>query len=253
MLQGHVGRSWSGFFALAPGVWFAVAGAVWLVLKSGENRRPLLGWIVLAVALLANVLPGSTYVEYLTILVPAMAAGAAPAIGRVLAAGSRVRWGMIFLGLMGLGWWQIPLQEPGLLKDAAVASAFLAERTSPDAVVVTSMPEIAVAAGRQVPIELTMGKFGLTEEFSDELARRYHLATPRRLAALMADEKTEALVFSIGAGWNFAWSLPSFRRLSDEGLEQIREAIDHDFTLQYSNGSYVVFLRNDRGVGPRSE
>jgi hypothetical protein len=199
--------------------------------------------LLLGLAVLINVGFSSTYTEYIVPFLPAVAMTLAPALESLRE--SRVTgWRSAGVAVLLLGGWShFPYINAALLSNAAKAEEFLRSRLAPGSIVVGSMPEIAAAAGMKVPGAMVMGKFGITEDFGVEIARRRRMLTPEMLSDLLKDPGTQGVVQSVLSNWNFVWSNPSYRSLSAEGQTEIRQAINAHFFLAYLNDDYVIFLR----------
>jgi hypothetical protein len=105
------------------------------------------------------------------------------------------------------------------------------------------MPEIPIAAGNLIPLTMAMGKFGITEDFSPDVAEKRLMMTPSSLRLILSDPKTKALVGSPSYNWNFFWSLPSYRVLSKAAQDEISATIRANYRLEFMNEEYVIFLR----------
>lgn len=131
---------------------------------------------------------------------------------------------------------------PSSLEDLGQAAAFLRAHTGPDALVATTVPEVAVEAAREVLPGLDMGKFGLTEEMSEERAGRLKMATPASLERAFRGGGIAAIVLSQSRNWNFAWSAPSLTPTSPAARARLRRALDESWRVAYANERYLVLL-----------
>jgi hypothetical protein len=230
------------FLMFAPAVWLAV---VWSAahFRDETERAPMLALGALVLGLVANLTGQTTYAEYVFPFVPAAAFLAAPAAEQFF---SRVpvpvRLLVVLAALAG-GWIHPPEFDRGLLSDANEAAVFLQGHVPPGAMVAASMPEIPVAAGERVPLTMAMGKYAITEELSPARAAQLGMLSPVALVEILHDPATKALVISPVLNWNFFWSLPSYRWLSEKSRHDIREAVRQDYLLGYTNNNYVIFLR----------
>jgi hypothetical protein len=69
------------------------------------------------------------------------------------------------------------------------------------------------------------------------------MLTPAALRDLLQDPATKALVISPVFNWNFFWSLPSYRWLSEKARGELKRTVAENYTVGYSNADYVVLLR----------
>lgn len=222
------------------GLWIG-AGIIVFARKGRFFEEPII--LLLGLAVLINVGFSSTYTEYIVPFLPAVAMTLAPALAPLLE-GRWPGWKSAGVAVLLLGGWShFPSIDGVLLSNAAKAEEFLRSQLSPGSNVVGSMPEIATAAGMKVPAAMAMGKFGVTEDFGVEIARRRRMLTPAMLSELLNDPETKAVVQSVFSSWNFVWSNPSYRALSAAGQTEIRQAINAHFFLAYLNDDYVIFLR----------
>lgn len=132
--------------------------------------------------------------------------------------------------------------SPSSLEDLAGAAAFLRARTKPGALVATTVPEVAIEADREVLPGLDMGKFGLTEELSEERALRLKMVTPASLEQVFRGGRIAAIVLSQSRNWNFGWSAPSLMPTSPAALARLRRALDDGWHVAYANERYLVLL-----------
>jgi hypothetical protein len=138
-----------------------------------------------------------------------------------------------------------PPLDKGLLENASKAENFLRTHVPNEYSVVASMPEIPAATGHSVPLFLAPGKFSVTEDFDNVQAATIRMVTPEILGDIIYRAETGALVFSPASRWNFGWSLPSYRQMSERGRSQIFGKIAEDFELAFENRDYVIFLRKE--------
>jgi hypothetical protein len=191
------------------------------------------------------------YGEYAVPLLPACALAVAVTsrdlVARMIKRGKYVLISVLIVVAIASGWIQRPQIDTHLLEDARDAAGFVRESVAPDQWVVTSMPEVAVAALRSVPFDLAMGKFAFTESMSESKAAWMHMVTPARLVALLEDPRCGAVVLSAGQSWNFAWSLPELVYTSAAGMKSIKDVVNARFEVAFTSSNYVVLLPRGRG------
>ena len=211
-----------------------------------RNDNDLVQLIVLGsllIALVVNLSASTTYAEYIFPFIPAVALISAPFASDLLGRCSLIVRAIILVAAATVGWNYPPEYSPNVLLHAGQAEAFLRTNVSPGSIVACSMPEIPVAAGSRIPLTMAMGKFGITEDFSPALAQDRLMMTPSSLQGILNDPATKALVGSPSYNWNFFWSLPSYRVLSEAAQDEIRATIRTHYRLEFMNEEYVVYLR----------
>jgi hypothetical protein len=208
--------------------------------RDGEERVIL---VSIALGLITNLSASTTYAEYILPLLPAAALVAAP-VACELFGRATLMWRVVgVIALTTAGWNYRPEFNPNVLVHAGQAEAFLRSNIPANSVVVASMPEIPVAAGARIPLGLSMGKFSVTEDFSEALARHRLMLTPAALVRVLEDPATQAIVCSPSYNWNFFWSLPSYRTLSTVARESIYSTMRRDYAVGFINEEYVIYLR----------
>jgi hypothetical protein len=230
------------FLLFAPAAWIAASAGAWRS-RQEAGLAPSMAFGALALGLVVNLMGTATYAEYVFPFVPAAAFLGAPVMAGLF---SRVPWsarGLLAVAVLGAGWIHPPQFDRGLLRDANQAAAFLQAHVAPPAVVAGSMPEIAVAAARRIPLMLAMGKYSITEDLDATQSAQLGMTSPAVLLGVLRDPETKALVISPVLNWNFFWSLPSYRWLSEKARTDIRQAVTKDYGLAYSNANYVILLR----------
>lgn len=260
---------WEQIVALSPAVWgLLVAGVV--VGLSARRPRPLreLGVVLAAmVALAVNLLPSGAYEEYGIPFLPPLAVAALRLLQPVLTGWSRVRLGLLAVGLLLLPlviipalFWRhrepeqrafpqlwVPLHTrpynfelPGNVRRAREA---VAARLPPGQPFYGAAVILAVEAGRPVPRRLRMGAFTVTADYPPETADRLHLMTYPEL--IMDMRRPEVTVFGLHgqAVFNYAWSVPSFRYQAAEERRHLTLASDRYFHPAYLDGDFVVMVR----------
>lgn len=241
---------WLGLFQLAPW-WILVIPACCFAWK--RDSAVFVAAIASLLAIVANVAPSHGYGEYATpFVVPSAIVTSIMFYGRFhYDLRSHVRASVLMPALacfVVCNWFAFPDLDYSVLDDAADAARFVRESVEPSQQMIATMPEVAVAAERKVPLSLVMGKFAFSESLSDEMAISVGMVTPQQLGSLMADENTAGLILSAYPSWNFAWSMPELRFTSNDALDVIRRVIGEEYYLAYNNKNYVVFLRKGPGI-----
>lgn len=234
-------RWWDGL-RTAPALWAGLIAAGF----SLARRKSFLE-LALLISLLfgvgANLSSRATYAEYIFPFLPALAFLCARALIPYFFG---LRWYfitiLVVVVLLG-GWNRPPDRDMGLLELSREAELFLRSRLPGGSTVACSMSEIPVAAGMRVPLEMTMAKFGLTADMSETDASRRKMLTPTTLRRILVQPETRAVVLSGSYSWNYSWSAPSYRFLSLQAQNGMRDLINQNYWLAFDNGKYLVFLR----------
>jgi hypothetical protein len=230
--------------AFAPGIWIAAFIAMFWLWKF-RQRRAIVALGCLLGAAVINLSASSSFAEYVTPFLPALALVASPAISDWLT--SNAKWGRraVVLFAVPAGWLFPPVLTPGILGQASEAAGFLRHALPPHARVVASMAEVAVEAGATVDPLLAMGRYGVTEDFPEDVARRRRLATPVTLLELVTDPQSKAVIFSRYSDWNFSTSVPSYHAISARAQLALAARIRRDYSPAFINDAYLIYLRND--------
>jgi hypothetical protein len=227
----------------------AVVGAR-LAGSPGGGANPLrqAGAWVLAAGLAGWIIPvalSGVYAEYAIPSIPLVIVGfgllvsgpAAPAGRPALAAYAAAAFA-ILIGRTGSG----DLVLPGYLDAVDRTAAVVRRATRPGDTVLTSMPEIAVAADRPVFPRLELGKFGLTGEMDPVLARVRHVLPFQELVdAVNAEAAPVVVLFVKDPKWNFTWSIPSFRIIPPAATAQFERALAKHYRKVDANEFFEVY------------
>jgi hypothetical protein len=137
----------------------------------------------------------------------------------------------------------------GCVADARGASDFLRSHTAPGTPVLASMPEIPVEAGRPVFRNLLMGKFTVTGDLPESLAKRYGFIPIGDLIHCLELRLPGAVVLSASPAGNFSTSYPSELRFAAI-RGRMMAAMAAGYSLAYSNATYAVLLPSEAGRPP---
>jgi hypothetical protein len=229
----------------APAVWIFLVISLEMDLKAKAGRRVMaLGSLIAAVLL--NLSSAATYAEYILPFIPAIVFVIAPRVANFLHEQSRPAFISGVAVVLMAGWNLPPRQTHDVLIRVAEAEDFLRAHVPPGSLVAGSMPEIPVATGHPVPLSMSMGKFAITEDIAPNEASARLMLTPVMLREVLSDPETKAIVFYAGGlTWNFFWSLPSYRLLSDTAKAEIQQTIDLNYEKAFVNETYSIFLRKE--------
>jgi hypothetical protein len=239
----HFRALWQSI-AMAPGV--AVLAAVSLARAWRSPWEPG-GWILLAgVAgwILSAGLP-EVYTDYAIPCLPLAIVGSGCLFQPALHP-SRAMTGGFPLVLLGLAVGGLFTPHRGIFLDGYLdavdhTGAYVRSHTRPEDLVLTPMPEIALAAHRDVPAGLELGKFGVTVEMDEPTALRRHILTIGRLRQLIGSEQAPVVVLCRFRNGNFAWSVPSLRHFSRAAQRQLFEPLLQHYGCTYLDDHFLVF------------
>jgi len=150
---------------------------------------------------------------------------------------------LVLLALAFGGLFRIPpdIFLDGYLNAVDRTGAYVRNHTRPEDKVLTPMPEIALAAQREVPAGLELGKFGVTVEMDDPTALRRHILTIERLRQLIGSEQAPVVVLCRFRNGNFAWSVPSLRHFSGPFRQRLFELLLQHYGCTYLDDHFLVF------------
>jgi hypothetical protein len=245
--ESRVVRNWHldlpSLFPLSPALCLmGLVLPVGLLLGRIRIARPLdLVLLALFVALACNVLPAGAYPEYPAPFVPSFIF----VLCLLLAdAGLGSRWLGAALAICVLVNLTIraPI-DPEAYARTRKAAEYARQFQQEAYPFVGSASIVALEAGAPVPDWLVMAPFCCSEAYSDAEAARRHLATPERIARLMADPRCEVFVMYTVPVRNFVWSMPTFAPISEPSIARFKATLSREYSLEYGDGSYAVFIR----------
>lgn len=113
----------------------------------------------------------------------------------------------------------------------------------PPGKLLTSLPIVAVEAGREVWPGTHMGMFAAMDPGQDTRAKRLHLTTIAALTAAVAARGPVAIVKLTGSSvWNFRWRIPSLQRQPEKLYSAYEKAIADNYTLDYKSGNLELLV-----------
>ena len=243
-------RSLGQSIALVPGI--AALSAVALTQAWRAPREPgsWMLWAGLAGWFLSAGLP-EVLTDYATPCLPLVIVGSGCLLGPALRSSRAMTVGfpLVLCALTVGGLFRIPYEVflDGYLEAVDRTGAFVRDHTRPEDQVLTPMPEIALAAQRDVPAGLELGKFGVTVEMDDAIALRRHILTMERVRQLIGHEQVPVVVLCRFRNGNFAWSVPSLRRFSGPFQRQLFELLLQHYGCTYLDDHFLVFERRVPG------
>jgi len=213
-----------------PGGWILLAGLAGWILSAGlpevltDYATPCLSLVIVGSGCLFGPAPGSS--RAMTVGFP-----------------------LVLLSLTIGGLFHVPSEIflDGYLEAVDRTGAYVRNHTRPEDKVLTPMPEIALAAQRDVPAGLELGKFGVTVEMDDQTALRRHILTMERLRQLIVNEQVPVVALCRFRNGNFAWSVPSLSRFSGPFRRQLFATMLQHYGCTYLDDHFLVFERRVPG------
>jgi hypothetical protein len=205
------------------------------------------------VTLGCNLLPVGTYEEYASPLIPSLAFVFFVLLGR-LRVNSRLL-GLFCALCVLINLCALPPVDTALYRDTMRAAAYVGRFQQGDFPFVGSASTVALQAGRPVDPRMVMGTFCCTESYSEKEANKLRLMTPAGIGELMENPGCQVFVLFNTLNWNFVWSMPGFRPVSDAAIGKWKSTLARDFIQEYGDAHYVVYVRRSvydrekRGMG----
>jgi hypothetical protein len=138
--------------------------------------------------------------------------------------------------------------RPGYIESVKAAGAHLAQCTAPNALVITSMPEILLQADRQGHRQLAMGCFSVTGDMPENQATTLGMMHINQLLLELYQGSADALVLWNGA--NFEYSAPSMCYFTKETHKLTAETIKRNYEPSFSNKYFTVLVRKTTSSVP---
>jgi len=245
--ESHGVRNWHldlpSLFPLSPAL--CLMGLLLpFALLSGRVKvaRPLdLVLLGLFVALVCNVLPTGAYPEYPAPFIPSFIFVLSILLADMC---TSPRWQSLALMLFVLI--NLTIRAPidrAVYGETRKAAEYVRRFQRDSYPFVGSASIVALEAGAPVPDWLVMAPFCCTESIPEGAAAKRHLATPDKIARLMADPRCEVFVMYTLPVRNFVWSMPRFVPISESAVARWKAILSQGYTLEYGDGSYAVFIR----------
>jgi 4-amino-4-deoxy-L-arabinose transferase-like glycosyltransferase len=197
--------------------------------------------LALFVALVCNVLPTGAYPEYPAPFVPSFIFALSILLADMGFTPRRQAFGLALFVIVNL-----TIRAPtdhAVYRETRRAADYVRQFQRAPYPFVGSASMVALEAGVPVPDWLVMAPFCCSESFSESAAAERHLATPDRIARLMADPGCNVFVMYTAPVRNFVWSMPRFVPISDASVARWKAILAERFTLEYGDSSYAVFIR----------
>ncbi|HZP59220.1 MAG TPA: hypothetical protein VFB27_02770 [Opitutaceae bacterium] len=129
-------------------------------------------------------------------------------------------------------------------------AAYIQSCTKPGDVVLTSMPEVALAANRPIFPGLEMGKFGLTAEMDDGAAEAKRIITFEQLISAVDHQSAPVIVLSNFHRWNFSWSVPSLKIFTTDFYQRFSKTLFQHYDCVGKNRYFLIFRVHDPNIKP---
>ncbi|MCU0664157.1 MAG: glycosyltransferase family 39 protein [Myxococcota bacterium] len=121
-------------------------------------------------------------------------------------------------------------------------AAYLRTKVPPGPVL-TSLPIVAVEAGRKVWPGTHMGMFAAMNPGQDDKAQRIGFTTIALLTTAVASRKPAAIVKLVGSSvWNFRWRVPSLQRQPDTLYSAYEKAIADNYSVAFKSGNLELLV-----------
>jgi len=232
----------------APGITvIAIFGLVGALHQYSQERFP--GFCVIlagAIGAILNVAASGVYLEY-----------AVPCMGLIILGSGTVlapfpftrRWyypSALLCALVSIASFFMQDRNWGkgnYLADIKAGGHFIASQSTPDDQLLTSMPELALAAKRSLYPRSEMGKFAITIEMSPQKAFHRRMLSFGELVYLTEQGIPKVIGLSAHQRWSFSWSIPSLNTLPDEYYKDFCAALIARYNCTFTNESFIVYTR----------
>ncbi len=222
----------------------------WRGILAPERRSFTFCLVAAWTGILVNTVAGSMYAEYVVPFFALLLIGAGGLISERRIRPS-VQAGCLVLGcLLNLGALSLETEksyiERGFGSDLRAAGKFLRGNTSEGALVIGSLLDVTLEAGRESHPRLAMGLFTVTGDCSPATAERLRMMHLVELVYLVQRGDAEGVVLCTGGNVNFEYSVPSMKPFKDAGTKLLHAAIwEGKYRLAYRNSTYIVLLRKN--------
>jgi hypothetical protein len=243
LIPRHTHNYWSSLLSFAPGVYIGSVGGLCLLVNNGKKEFVGTTFLVAAlVGIVANISVG-IYAEY---VVPFLLLGLV-GLSRVVI-WNRIGKGLVIVGLVVSCLCFHLAPDEKSCESARDAAMFLKAHTKATDVVLATMPEVPIEAGRPLYKNLVMGKFTLNAEMSDKAVHHLKMVTPGDVVSAIQSRAPVAVVWSTAYSDNFDYTLPSLRIMRPEWRKSMFAELEKNYYQAYHNKWFVIYLL---GKAPR--
>lgn len=232
----------------APGITVVAMAGIASSCIPRFNSRTSGFWVMVAgiFGAIANVTASGVYLEYATPCLGLIVLGAGEILSDPHAPRVSHYIGSLFCMVISVA--SFITQDNNLIKgtyltDIVAAGRHIASQSTPDDQLLTSMPELALAARRSMYPRSEMGKFAITIEMSPQKAFDRRMISFGELVYLTAQGIPKVIGLSVHQRWSFSWSIPSLKTLPDEYYEDFHSALIKSYNCTFSNESFIIYTR----------
>jgi len=246
------------FAVMAPGLLLVACYALWYGVKNIEKHSTpyliCLGSGLFGAAI--NIISTSKYAEYAVIFAPLTLLGTGGLITQQSATREPAPRQMVLLAgcAVSLAFFCLSNKDryimPGYIESVKTAGIHLAQRTRPNALVITPMPEVLLQADRRGHRQLAMGCFSVTGDMPENQARSLGAMHISQLMIELYQGNADALVLWNGTKANFEYSTPSMCYFSNGTHNRIKETIKRNYESSFSNRYFTVLIRKPMSSVP---
>jgi len=229
----------------------------------GRQYRNAYLLVLFIILILLNLSSTRNYGEYLSIFIPSLCLVIAFILGSKFGKFSPKILCLSALLLFAFSLWYFNVSTVyksiswGMTNRAHEAAAFLRSQVAPESQVVAAPLEIAVEANMQIPLELAMGTFSISDTLPKSDLKALGILDYAGLISKIRDPNTKALVLYADNRGNFVWSVPTITPFPISYFTEFEKALN-GFHIAYADIDYVVLLRqndrdpsDDRSVPPK--
>lgn len=238
----HDHNYWRALLSFAPGIYIVLTGGLYLAIKEKREFIGSVFFLAAFIGVIANVFVG-VYDEYVT---PFLLLGLV-GLSRVVI-WNRIGKGLVIVGLVVSCLCFHLAPDEKSCESARDAAMFLKAHTKATDVVLATMPEVPIEAGRPLYKNLVMGKFTLNAEMSDKAVHHLKMVTPGDVVSAIQSRAPAAVVWSTAYSSNFDYTLPSLRIMRPEWRKSMFAELEKNYYQAYHNKWFVIYLL---GKAPR--
>jgi hypothetical protein len=246
------------FTIMAPGLLLVTCYALWYGIKSTGKHSThylfCLGAGLFGAAV--NIITTSFYAEYAVMFTPLIVLGAGGLITQESVPREPAPRQMVLLAgcALSLAFFCLSNKDryimPGYIESVKTAGIHLAQRTRPNALVITPMPEVLLQADRRGHRQLAMGCFSVTGDMPENQARGLGMMHINQLLRELYQGSADALVLWNGTKANFEYSTPSMCYFTKETHKLTAETIKRNYEPSFSNKYFTVLVRKTTSSVP---
>jgi hypothetical protein len=127
--------------------------------------------------------------------------------------------------------------------EIAAAGRYIAAHSAPEDLLLTSMPELGLAANRSPFPRSEMGKFATTEEMDPQKAFDRRIIQFGELVFMTERAIPKIIGLSRAERWNFRWSIPSNCDYPKEDYNDFVSALEKEYSCTFYNERFLIYTR----------